>query len=153
MFLSYQVPHSMAPTKREEKAICHQKRSDQSVHYQHSLSSLECAPHIPRNLKNSQWRRWKHQMRILLTGSRKLTKGTRMHSRLFKYDCSENIINMMICQRSSIYSSSMYISAISKPCRGTGQQFTAVGLSISSFYPAYSNGHLSKQWVRRGSSV
>lgn len=41
----------------------------------------------------------------------------------------------------------MYISAISKSFRGTGQQFIAVGRSISSFYPAYSNGHFFKQWV------
>lgn len=76
-----------------------------------------------------------------------------MHPRVFGYFCSENIINMKICQRSPIHLSSTYISAISKTCRGTGQQFTTVELSISSFYPAHSNRHLSKQWVRGGSSV
>lgn len=41
----------------------------------------------------------------------------------------------------------MYIAALSKTCTWIGQQFTAAGLCISSSYPEYKNGHLSKQWV------
>lgn len=49
-----------------------------------------------------------------------------MQPRVFRYVCSENIINMKICQISSTHSF-MYIPTISKTCRGTRQPFTAEG--------------------------
>lgn len=105
-------------------------------------TSMQHAPHIPRDLKNSLWMKeieTPHVYSANRLNKAVRTKGKEMHSNIFGYVCSENIINMKICQRSSTYWSTMYISLFSKTCRKTVEHFKnpkTMGLCTSSFHPA-----------------
>lgn len=66
-----QVPHSMAPAKKKKKERPSKKEWPENTLPIFTSNHRTCTSHIKRSKKFTK--RWRHQMCILLTGSRKLS--------------------------------------------------------------------------------